>query len=83
MRIGAEYVERHRYTAGRPGLSWYEDKHGPHKSHSATCRDRLEITLNETEGGEARMNITKARKAKYQTEKDTNDEENTMDDNNG
>ncbi len=69
------------YTAGCPGCAWHEDRIGPHRGHSATCREHIETALNETTEGNTRMNITKARRDRYQkTKKDEGDERKTKED---
>ena len=67
VRIRADDLEKLGYAAGCPGCAWHEDRIGPHRGHSATCREIIETALNETTEGKTRMNITKARqKGKYQ-----------------
>ena len=74
VRIRATDLDKHGLTAGCPGCAWHTDKIGPHRGHTAQCRNRLENAMSETEEGKTRMGIAKARKEKYQEEKKGGDE---------
>ena len=69
VRIRKEYLEQLGFTAGCPGCAWYSDKLGPHRGHTAECRKRMEEALHETEQGEVRMDIAKAKKDKHEMTK--------------
>lgn len=65
VRIRADDLEKHGFTAGCAGCAWYTDRMGPHRGHSQSCRERIEKAMNETEEGKARTEVAKTRKGKH------------------